>query len=699
MSSGQSILIVDDDEDMCRSLALILGRKGYEIEVASTGQDAIREAQGRFFNATLLDIRLPDMEGTELLARFKEMHPDMVMIMVTGHASLETALQALNQGASAYITKPPNMDEVLSTISESLEKQHLVMENRRLLKVVQQELAERKRMESALEEERALLARRIGERTADLSIANAELARANRMKDEFLASMSHELRTPLTAILGVSEALQENVYGPMNENQLKSLRTVEESGRHLLALINDILDVSKIEADELKLEIEQVFVKSICQSSLQLIKQNAQKKRLRVSSSIDSAVTTLQADQRRLKQILVNLLSNAVKFTPEGGEIGLEVVGDVEQEAVRFIVWDTGIGIPQKQMPRLFQPFVQLNSSLSRQYTGTGLGLALVHRLVDMHSGSVLVESEVGKGSRFTVSLPWSGSTETVKMVEEVELGGTDALELSPVNRALIVDDSRSAAEQVARYLAELGVDSVVHDRGEGAVDRALDVQPDLIILNILLPDLTGWDVLTQLKAEPLTHDIPVIIISSMDDRQRGLELGAAEYLVKPISRQQFQQRLSEVLPVQATESAALVEIVDEGSGTEEPLILLAEDNENSINTVSDYLLAAGYRVIVARDGKEVVQRAREEGPDLILMDIQMSGMDGLEAIRRIRGNADLADVPIIALTALAMPGDCERCLEAGANDYISKPFSLKGLARTIRAHLNQDQEEGDALA
>jgi len=441
----------------------------------------------------------------------------------------------------------------------------VAIENARLYEQAQQEIAERKRAEAALEKERALLARRVAERTAELSAANAELARAARLKDEFLASMSHELRTPLNTVLGLSETLQEQLYGPLNKRQHKSLRSIEKSGRHLLALINDILDVSKIEAGKLGLEIGPVSVELVCQASLGLTKQIAQKKRLKVSSSFDSAVEIVQADQRRLKQILVNLLSNAVKFTPEGGAISLEVVGDVEREAVHFTVWDTGIGISPEEMERLFQPFVQLDSSLSRQYTGTGLGLALVRRLTELHGGGVSVESEVGKGSRFTVSLPWQGPAGAVEPVGEPEL-------------------------------AEAGT---------------------------------------------------------------PLAVGAAQ---RPEA--------------------------------ERPLILLAEDNEESINTIQDYLLAKGYRVVVARDGAEAIERAREERPELIVMDIQMPGMDGLEATWRLRADAaqSVATVPIIALTALAMPGDRERCLAAGANEYLSKPVSLKGLVKVIEVQLNRNQ-------
>ena len=253
------------------------------------------------------------------------------------------------------------------------------------------------------------LEQRVAERTQALHIANSELRRANRLKDEFLASMSHELRTPLNSILGLSESLQIGTYGPLNERQHSTLQVIEESGRHLLALINDILDVSKIEAGQLQLETGPVSVESVAQASLQFVRQSAFMKQIKVKLSIDSPLTLIQADERRLKQILVNLLNNAVKFTAEGGAIGLEVVADSDNQMTHFTVWDTGIGIAPEDMDRLFQPFVQLDARLARSYTGTGLGLVLVQRMTEMHGGRVSVESEVGQGSRFTVSFPWAG--------------------------------------------------------------------------------------------------------------------------------------------------------------------------------------------------------------------------------------------------------------------------------------------------
>jgi len=397
-----------------------------------------------------------------------------------------------------------------------------------------------------------LLTQRVEERTAELKAVNMELAYASRLKDEFLANMSHELRTPLNTILGGAEILQEQVFGPLNVQQEKMVMRIEKSGKQLLVLITDILDLSKIAARQLELLVDNVSIDAVCQSSLQYVQEAAKTKQIKLSYSFDYAINTLKADRVRLKQILINLLTNAIKFTPQGGFVELAAQGIPEQGILELIVSDTGIGIAKEDFPKLFKPFRQLDGKLNRQYEGTGLGLSLVLSLTDMHGGSVSVSSTVGQGSCFTVTLPWLNDTDTNKDSQE---------------------------------------------------------KPD-------------------------------------DDVKTG------------------------------------------PCHTKNALILVVDDHEKTIEMLLDYLVANGYQVISARDGAEAVAQAQSDSPDLILMDIQMSGMDGLEAIQRIRADPKQASTPIIALTALVMPGDKERCLAAGANDYLSKPIGLKQLIQKIKTLL-----------
>ncbi len=387
-----------------------------------------------------------------------------------------------------------------------------------------------------LTEERASLAKRVELRTRELRAANKELARTARMKDEFLAGMSHELRTPLNAVLGLTESLEEGTYGELNDQQLDSLKMIDESGRHLLALINDILDVAKVDAGEMQLDVSVVEVSGLCESALNLVRQTATKKNLKLELNIDDQITKLACDERRLKQVLVNLLSNSVKFTTKGS-VTLEVAADPADHVVRFVVRDTGIGIPDHQLERLFQPFVQLDSSLSRQYEGTGLGLALVYNLTEIHGGSVAVKSQTNKGTAITIRIPWYETVECDPPREASELPQSGAYK----GTILVADDYSRELHRVVLTLQESGYEVHTAQDGAAVVAKTLEITPHAIISDAQMPGMDGIELCHHLKSDLKLKSIPLIALTGLDtpgDIRRLHEAGFSDCIPKPARKQ-----------------------------------------------------------------------------------------------------------------------------------------------------------------
>ena len=393
-------------------------------------------------------------------------------------------------------------------------------------------------------------------RTAELKAENEALARAATLKDEFLASMSHELRTPLTSILGLTEALSEGVYGELQEMQLRSLKTITSSARHLLELINDILDLSKVEAGMLELQTESVPVAPLCEMALLFVKPTAFKKRHRVNFTPDPEAQFVTADPRRLKQILVNLLSNAVKFTPDSGSVGLEVSSDAAAGTIRFSVWDTGIGISPEDQQRLFQPFVQVYAGLSKQFVGTGLGLSLVKKMTELHGGTVTVESQPGSGARFTVELPWQpvaarkNDTPTAIVTPPPTRDGSGL-------RVLLVEDSEAVIRMVTDYLRARGYEVVLARNGRMALEHAFETRPDIILMDGRMPGMNGIDAIKLLREHPITAAVPILAVTAQamaGDREKMLKAGATDYLSKPFTLRALAAKVAQLLLARSTD-------------------------------------------------------------------------------------------------------------------------------------------------
>jgi PAS domain S-box-containing protein len=546
---------------------------------------------------------------------------------------------------------------------------------------------ERELAEEALNALTGELEQRVADRTA-------ELARVARAKDEFLASMSHELRTPLNGILGTAEVIAEGVYGPVDGEMRAALGRVEESGRHLLSLINDILDVAKVEAGKLALEPGPVAVEDLCRASLRLVQEPAQRKRIRLALGGQLDLPTIVADERRLKQVLVNLLTNAVKFTPAGGKVGVDVDTADDGATLCIAVWDTGVGIAAEDLPRLFQSFVQLDTRLAREQAGTGLGLALVRRLVGLHGGSVDVQSEPGRGSRFTVRLPAERAAAPAPAIAE----GPPSLPRAPAGARLVLlaEDDPTNVTAVRDLLHARGHEVRVAGDGAEAVRLAREIRPDVILMDVQMPGVDGLTAMRTLRASGDTRAIPILAVTALampGDRERCLAAGADDYLSKPVSIKRLVTAIESIRPLPRAASPAAVSSPEPPPSSPAlpaprlPRVLVVDDLPMNIAIIRGLAqIGGGVSIDGAADGEEALERVRAAAYDLVIMDLEMPRLDGAEACRRLR--AEGFRMPVVAMTA-ASPEDAARSArEAGMDGALAKPVRRVELQRVFDAHL-----------
>ncbi len=469
---------------------------------------------------------------------------------------------------------------------------------------------------------------------AELQETNARLAEASRHKSAFLANMSHELRTPLNAILGFSELLIDDATFEFDLSTRHGfLEQIHSSGKHLLALINDILDLSKVEAGQMELRMETVTVSHLIQQVIDTVEAVAGKKGIQLEAKTSRA-GSIVADAGKVRQMLLNLVSNAIKFTPEGGRV--TVTARRSPGWVEIAVVDTGIGIDKADQERVFRQFEQVDSGVSRQQQGTGLGLTLTKRFAELHGGSLDLYSKPAKGSVFTLHLPHQPPSQTVRS-ESLALASTERDATRPL--VLIVEDDAQAAELLVRHLNRGGFRTEVASDGAEALSKARELQPAAITLDVLLPKLDGWTVLTHLGRDDATKRIPVLVVSVVDDPDLGLALGAIDYMVKPVDGKDLLERIRRLQfgKVVAERSVRLLVVDDE------------EANRYWLKTV---LEPAGYDVIAAKNGREALEMVSARRPDLVLLDLVMPEMSGFDVVEAMSAQDEGRTVPIVIITS-----------------------------------------------
>jgi diguanylate cyclase (GGDEF)-like protein len=526
-----------------------------------------------------------------------------------------------------------------------------------------------------IEELKENLEKKVTVRTGELEKINRELEYANQLKGRFIANMSHELRTPLNSIIGFSDVLLDRTFGELSDNQERYIKNIYTSGKHLLELINNILDIAKIESGKYEMVYETFLIDDVIGEVINTMKPLVENKFIEIVTAIGENINSIAADRVKLKQILYNLLSNAIKFTPEGGMVKVSVAREENPdryylapvpglEFIRFAVQDTGIGISPEDRERIFDEFEQASSSYAKQYGGVGLGLALTKKLVELHGGMITVESTIGEGSTFTFLIPvTSPVTETAvtEHLKAVSLNFPWMKEEAPL--ILVVEDDLATVELLTLHLTQAGYKVAHAFNGQEAIEKAKTLHPFAVTLDVLLPKKDGWEVLQELKIDKQTADIPVIIHSIVDNKDLAFALGAADYLMKPLDKEALIGKLEEIS-------------VSRGKKVLPVSVLIIESEDEVTQNFKDIFESQGFLIYTASTGKRGIELATLLRPGVILLNFTMPDMLGFDVISEIKENPSTKDIPVFILTERDLSVD-DRITLVGKIERIVQKYSF----------------------
>ena len=519
---------------------------------------------------------------------------------------------------------------------------------------------------------------RLEELVDSLAQARDEAMQATQTKSQFLANMSHELRTPLNAVIGITEMLQEDAEDLGQDDFIEPLQRISNAGKHLLDLINEVLDLSKIEAGKLEFHLEDFDIAAMVRDVAGTAQPLADKNGNHLTVRCPDDAGSMRADLTRVRQVVLNLLSNACKFT-KNGEVTVEAARQraEEEDWVTFAVSDTGIGMTPEQLDKLFKEFSQADSSITREYGGTGLGLAISQRLCHMMGGDIGVESAPSVGTTFTVRLPAQVDEKIGAYAEDFAAGeessvsdaAADVGARAASNTVLVVDDDPTACDLMRRFLAKEGFDVVTAKDGEEGLRLARKLTPSLITLDVLMPGLDGWSVLQQLQSDPQLAAIPVVMLTILDEKNKGYALGASDFVTKPIDRERLRTLLAKYRSDKADQR-----------------VLLVEDHEATRQFLRRMLIGEGCQVTEAENGRVALERLAEIRPDLILLDLIMPEMDGFEFLAELRKTPASREIPVVVVTAADLTEEDHRRLNVGVERVLDKAaYSRDELLEELR--------------
>ena len=507
--------------------------------------------------------------------------------------------------------------------------------------------------------------RELEESNEKLGRLNEELKELDRVKSDLLANVSHELRTPLTSIKGYTEYILEGKLGPVTQKQQKGLMVVQKNLERLSKLINALLDYSLMDAEKMVLTIKPFNLKLLSKQIVVNLGSELERRNLQFQIDMPDNLPLVVGDKEKIYQVLENLTINAIKFTEAGGRITVHAhtIEDLNTSCVSIRVSDTGVGIPEPALPRIFDRFYQVDASSKRKYGGMGLGLAIAKSIVEAHKGKVSVESKVGHGTTFTVVLP--------ALREMMQPGEDIVLKKDNGDRYLIeiIDDDPDILKLLKMYLEDEGFHVVTAETAARGLVIAQELKPDALVLDVLLPDQDGFNVLETLKSNSETAQIPVLILSVIKEKLKGMNLGAAEYLVKPVGHSLLKTTIQKIL---------------EKSGRPKT-ILIVDDEEDTLHLLRDRLNEEGFHTVEASNGKDAIAKATENCPDLILLDIMMPEVNGWDVMEELQRKETTASIPVVVLSAATAEADLQRGYRMGIKNYLTKPFEIRELVSEIK--------------
>jgi len=681
------ILVIDDEIAIRESISDFLEDSGNSVIQAEDGSVGLKLFRSMKPDVILVDLRMPNVDGLDVLASVSKESPNTPIIVVSGTGVLEDAIEALRLGAWDYLTKPIyDMTVLQHSINKAIERANLIREN----------LRHKEYLEEMVKSRTADLEKRTEELLTSKELAES----ANRAKSMFLTTISHELRTPMNGVLGMAQLALET---DLDNEQRKYLEIILQSGKALLKILNEILDLSRIEAQKTTIEHINFDLGETVESIIHLFSGSADTTGILLDCRIQLDIPTqLIGDPNRLNQILSNLLANALKFT-EKGEVQLTIKGENESNNninLLFCVTDTGIGISEEKISSIFKPFTQIDNSTTRKYSGTGLGLTIVKKLVELMKGEIWVESKVGIGSKFWVKLPYQKQQESAK--SEAAFDFCDST-------ALIISGQSENNSYIKKQIQEWGMTCFVSRSWESSlknIKAAIDQKHpfDLLIIDYQLDGLNGIELIKIILKDKLFPPEKIIIISSIQFEKIKIatqKLNVLHCIPKPIIQaSSLFDSIVAILNNTTTEfnpsETKPLKLIDTKENT--CRILVVEDDTINQLVIDGMLKNLGCSTDIAFNGVKALQYFEKNQYDLVFMDCLMPEMDGFETTRRIRiieqNNNVVKKVPIIAFTAKAMKGDKEQCIEAGMNDYLTKPVTISNLKALINKYKTTTEDQ-----